>query len=227
MNFFAVTLYYPSVFSLYFKFIRHKWWDHPSRVICCNRTPFTDDILDEDDIAKAEDNNVAISSEREEDAEESETKEEKEQISEPKGSRAVAFFRDTWAPLIIKLRFLVLLVFLGIFIAAVVIASGLEPDESPPNTLPTDNNYYQYNDVLLDHFARAGNPLALKVHWVSGINPDDPIDRSGTSDTNTTDYGVAKHIDCDIFDLTPQAAQVWSLNTCHDMWFSNVTAYHG
>ena len=143
------------------------------------------------------------------------------------GNKLVAFFRDTWAPLMIKLRFLVVLIFLGVFVAACVIVTGLEPDENPPNTLPDDNNYVRYQEVVVDNFARAGNPYALKVLWVSGLNPDDPIDRSGTSRTNTTDYGTPNHVDCSKYDPASPDAIVWGLNTCHDMFFSNVTAYHG
>lgn len=78
----------------------------------------------------------------------------------------------------------------------------------------------------MEYFARAGNPRAIEVRWVSGINPDDPIDRAGTDDTNTTDYGSVNYLDCSTFDPTTPLAQVWSLQTCHDMFFSNQTDYH-
>ena len=80
--------------------------------------------------------------------------------------------------------------------------------------MPSDNVYSQFTDVLLEHFARSGNPRAIKVHWVSGINPDDPIDRTGTSETNGTDHGSANYVDCSVYDPATPEAQVWSLLTC-------------
>lgn len=96
-----------------------------------------------------------------------------------------------------------------------------------PQILPDSNNYVQYTDVLLEHYARAGNPTAIKVYWMSGIDPTEPIDRRGTTDTNTSDYGVSNYLDCDSYDPSTAAAQVWSLETCHDLFFGNVTTLNG
>ena len=138
------------------------------------------------------------------------------------------FFKDTWAPLILKLRYIILVFFFAVFIVAIVITvTGLEPDEEAPNTLPKGNNYLEYTDVLLDYFQKSDNPAATRVRWVSGIDPDRPIDRSGTDDTNVTDYGAPQYLGCESFNPTTPAAQVWSLQTCHDVFFSNVTEYHG
>merc|ERR1712125_95084 len=88
------------------------------------------------------------------------------------------------------------------------------------------NPYRLYTDVLLEYFARSGNPEAINVYWLAGIDPDSPIDRSGTDETNTTDYGIANYVDCSVYNPTTMEAQVWNLNTCHDMFFGNVTQYH-
>ena len=40
-------------------------------------------------------------------------------------SRLVAFFRDTWAPLMIRLRFIVVVIFLGVLAGALVLTSRL------------------------------------------------------------------------------------------------------
>ena len=74
-----------------------------------------------------------------------------------------SFFKNKWAPLILKLRYIILVVFLGVLVAAAVIASGLEPDEEAPTTLPDGNNYLEYSDVLIDYFQKADNPAATRV----------------------------------------------------------------
>lgn len=74
--------------------------------------------------------------------------------------------------------------------------------------------YFQYSDILIDYFARAGNPQLIEVRWVGGINPDTPIDRDGTDETNITDYGTAIYVDCDTWNPTTAEAQVWNLQTC-------------
>ena len=87
--------------------------------------------------------------------------------------------------------------------------------------------YFQYSDILVDYFARAGNPELIEVRWVGGINPDTPIDREGTDETNATDYGTAIYVDCDTWNPTTAEAQVWNLQTCQDTFFGNVTELHG
>ena len=83
------------------------------------------------------------------------------------------------------------------------------------------------NACSVEYFARAGNPSAIEVYWVSGIDPDDPIDRSGTEPTDLDDYGVSNYLDCSTYDPTLVTSQVWSLLTCQDLFFGNVTEYHG
>ena len=137
------------------------------------------------------------------------------------------FFKDTWAPLILKFRYIILAFFFAVFVFALTLTvANLEPDEEAPITIPDGNNYKEYTDVLLGYFQKSGNPAATRVRWVSGIDPDKPIDRSGTDETNLTDYGAAVYLSCESFNPTTPAAQVWSLQTCHDMFFSNVTGYH-
>ncbi|CAB9508308.1 dispatched homolog 3 [Seminavis robusta] len=279
VNFCAITMFFPAAFGMYYKHIRTHWWDHPSRILCCQfGRPWTDDVYDpsaqttsalgsakqstgtqKSTTTDQQDNNKVNDSkevdptvtatdkksdQEEEEEEESEevktasnetttaedtnTQEEEQpdehHVSE---SRLVTFFRDTWAPIIIKLRFPIVLLFIGVFVGAMIIAARLEPDESAPNTLPSDNVYSQYTDILLKYFARSGNPQAINSYWISGINPDEPIDRTGTSDTNTTDYGRANYVDCSTYNPTTPEAQVWALKTCQDMFWGNVTEFHG
>ncbi|CAB9512861.1 dispatched homolog 3 [Seminavis robusta] len=232
VNYCAVILFFPSAYAVYFKHIKHRWYDHPSRIICCNTTPWTDDIFVVAEVTN--DDNVKASHENDSDeygverTEVSETQTQADEESRQGDSRGlVTFFRETWGPMVIKFRFLIVIFFLGVFGGALYLMGQLEPEEDIPQILPDSNNYVQYSDVLLENFARAGNPTAIQVYWVSGINPDEPIDRTGTVDTNTTDYGVSNYVDCNAYDPSTPAAQVWGLQTCHDMFFGNVTEYHG
>lgn len=236
VNFCAISFFFPAAFGVYFKFIRGKWFDHPSRVFCCNFKAWTDDIylrqaedtVAENKIEDPSDTDVAPQAAGKGKAEGGEEEEEvkaaceeddlakKENDAAPHASESmlVRFFRDTWAPLMIKLRYPIVLLFVGILIGAGIIAAQIEPDEAAPNTLPDDNMYNKYTDVLLEYFARSGNPQAINVYWMAGVDPDEPIDRSGTDDTNSTDYGVANYVDCSVYDPTTMEAQVWNLQTC-------------
>lgn len=224
MNFIAVITFFPAVYAVYHTRIRFYWWDHPSLLLCCKRDGLEEELKnkpaaeegeeskEEDELNKEGDETVAAEAEGE---------------SEEKEAALVTFFRDTWAPLMVKLRYPILIFYLAIFIAAVVGTTQLNPDEGAPNTLPSGNNYKEYPEKLLQYFARAGNPRAIEVRWVSGIDPDVPLDRTGTDDTNVTDYGEPQFLDCSTYNPATPAAQVWSLQTCHDVFFGNVSDFHG
>jgi len=145
---------------------------------------------------------------------------------EQKEYALVRFFRDTWAPRVIKYRYVIIVIFAGIFAAALLTTMQLEPDEEAPTTLPDGNNYKEFNDIMIDYFARAGNPRNIEVRWVSGIDVDNPIDRSGTEESDIDDYGKANYVGCETYNPTTPAAQVWSLQTCHDLFFGNMTDFH-
>ena len=157
VNFCAIVLFFPAAFGYYYRFIRHRWYDHPSRLFCLNREPWTKDVLAEDNLDDNGANKVERTTESEE--ENSETKSEKEEAAVGAGtgsngdlvddkvqkeedadlkadenldcplneneSRLVAFFRDTWAPLMIRLRFIVVVIFLGVLAGALVLTSRL------------------------------------------------------------------------------------------------------
>jgi hypothetical protein len=220
MNYLAVVTFFPAICAVYHTRIRHVWWDHPSLLFCCNRTVPGSHENDEAGVEREDDESAT-----------NEADDKTGGVGNPEHSSdesaMVAFFRDRWAPMIIKFRYPIVIFYGAVFIAAMYGAAQLEPDEEAPSTLPDGNNYKEYPQVLLDYFARAGNPRAIEVRWVSGIDPDDPIDRSGTDDTNATDFGQPNFLDCSTFDPTTPAAQVWSLQTCHDIFFGNVTDYHG
>eukprot|EP00549_Striatella_unipunctata_P025511 CAMPEP_0118725018 /NCGR_PEP_ID=MMETSP0800-20121206/32911_1 /TAXON_ID=210618 ORGANISM="Striatella unipunctata, Strain CCMP2910" /NCGR_SAMPLE_ID=MMETSP0800 /ASSEMBLY_ACC=CAM_ASM_000638 /LENGTH=846 /DNA_ID=CAMNT_0006633679 /DNA_START=84 /DNA_END=2624 /DNA_ORIENTATION=+ len=211
----AIITFFPAAYTMYWTHIRDQYWfDHPSKLccFCCGKKDKKETTNEDDEGAEGE-------------IEAKSTGGEVEHIEEE--SKLVTFFRETWAPYMVRFRYIVIVIFAAIMIGAIILALGLEPDEESPNTLQDDNNYVQEQKVLLKYFARAENPRNIEVHWISGIDPDDPIDRSGTDDTNTTDYGTTNFVDCSSYDPTTSEAQVYSLNTCHDMYFGNVTGFHG
>jgi len=140
----------------------------------------------------------------------------------------VAFFRDDWAPCVLRRRRCIISFFGAVFAAAVVISYlYLSPDTEGPNALPITNQYRRFAPVLVDHFVRTQSPFAIKLHLVHGIIPDDPIDRRGTVDTDMLDYGQPRYAGCDTFDPTTVRAQLWQLSVCHDAFFGNGTSLHG
>eukprot|EP00966_Prymnesium_polylepis_P303363 7007297-Prymnesium_polylepis.1 len=148
--------------------------------------------------------------------------------AEESASALGVFFKDVWAPFVIKACWCIITFFLALLVATVAIAiSGLKPDTEVPNTLPASNNYNQITSMILDHFVRTSSPTAIELHLVSGLTPSDPIDRDGTDSTNMTDYGTPNYADCGSFNPSTPAAQLWLLNVYHDTFFGNVTAYHG
>eukprot|EP00039_Didymoeca_costata_P004170 m.71768 g.71768 ORF g.71768 m.71768 type:complete len:1159 (+) comp12276_c0_seq1:222-3698(+) len=137
------------------------------------------------------------------------------------------FFDEKWGKWVIQFRRIILLIFVGILVAACVLASGLKPDEEAPTTLPENNNYRKEREILLGYFQRTDNPTAITIQWQQGIDPVYIIDRSGVNPTNVTDYGKTRYASCDKFDPQHKQSQVWLLNTCHDAFFGNVSQYHG
>ena len=235
MNYLAVIIYFPAVYTVYYTRIRKIWFDHPSLLCCCKfdtNVPGIEEHEEQND--KGEGNDDEEDDDDEEEAADGVDKSKKKKKHKKKNAKTVvegesalvAFFRDTWAPMIVKLRYPIVVFYTIVFVLAAYGTTQLEPDKDAPSTLPIDNNYKVYRDVVLKYFQRAGNPSAIQVRWVSGIDPDYPIDREGTDSTNLTDYGIPQFLDCNEYDPTTPAAQVWSLNTCHDLFFGNVTAYH-
>ena len=72
-------------------------------------------------------------------------------------SALVRFFRDRWAPFVIRFRIPLLVIFAIIFGAAVYLATQLEPDDNGPSILPNGNPYKDYPQKLLDW----GNQMQL------------------------------------------------------------------
>ena len=81
--------------------------------------------------------------------------------------------------------------------------------------------------MLLENFVRGDSPSLIRVKGVSGIDPNSPLDRAGTDDTNLTDVGLPRYADCSTFDPSTPAAQVWGLRVCHDVFFGNSSATLG
>jgi len=218
-NYLAVITFFPAVYAVYVTRIEKYWWDHPSRLccFCCSRFKGSSD----DKEIETEENGHGV---EEEGADEKDAAADEEEHEE---HGLVAFFRDRWAPLVIRFRYFVVAGFAIVFVVAVVFMTKLSPDEEAPSILLDGNNYKEYTSVLLDYFQSAGNPMAIGVRWLSGVDPDDPIDRTGTDLTDSEDYGTTNYADCSTFDMRSPEAQVWNLQTCHDMFFGNVTDYHG
>lgn len=233
VNYCAVVLFFPTAYAMYFRYIKHKWWDHPSRVFRCNTAPWTEDVFDatpthqrRKDVFEQQESSGLSGVETTATQPDASDRNNEVGTSGDDHRRLVTFFRDRWGPMVVKFRIPIVVFFLAVFGCALYLMGQLEPEEDFPQILPESNNYVQYADVLLEHYARAGNPTAIKVYWVSGVDPDDPIDRSGTTDTNTSDYGESNYVGCRAYDPTTAQAQVWALQTCHDLFFGNVTAYH-
>lgn len=203
VNFCAVTTFFPAVYEVYISYIKDKWYDHPSKLCCFCIHPERGE--------KRRTSVFALTGHHDDEHHE---------------GVLVTFFKERWGPWMVKGRKVILAVFAIVFGVAVYFAVQLEPDTEGPTTLQSDNNYVVIDGVIIDHFARTGNPRAIEVHWISGIEPSDPLDLDGVNEYNTTDFGKTVYSDCAGFNPAPTASQVWLLNTCHDAFFGNVTAYH-
>eukprot|EP01065_Artemidia_motanka_P042443 TRINITY_DN569_c2_g1_i2.p1 TRINITY_DN569_c2_g1~~TRINITY_DN569_c2_g1_i2.p1 ORF type:complete len:1280 (+),score=352.61 TRINITY_DN569_c2_g1_i2:118-3840(+) len=99
------------------------------------------------------------------------------------------FFYKQYAPFIIHYRWVVTVMMLVFVAVMCVFMAKLESDPDPPKLFPSSNNYGGFRDTKAKHFARGGNVYSLKLRIVSGLNPDGPIDRSGTKVTDPDDIG--------------------------------------
>jgi hypothetical protein len=138
MNYLAVVTFFPAVMAVYHTRIRQVWWDHPSLLFCCNRTV----------PGMQEEVEAGVESEGDE-GDETNDGEHKTGGHSGDESSLVAFFRDRWAPLIIRLRYPIVIFYGAVFIAAMYGAAQLEPDEEAPSTLPDGNNYKEYPQVCI------------------------------------------------------------------------------
>eukprot|EP00736_Rhodelphis_marinus_P004406 Rmarinus@m.19792 len=124
------------------------------------------------------------------------------------------YFQNIHAPFIYRFRYFVLAAFLTFTVLCAVKSAEIEPDPEAPQIFMDDNNYQKYPDVLDDHFSRQDNPLLITVRLVTGINPDDPIDRSGTDPTDIDDQGKVNYALPTTFDVTTPASQLYALDLC-------------
>ena len=145
-NYLAVITFFPAVYAVYYTRVRKIWWDHPSLLFCCKRPGRGNkdrpkeggkDVAGEDRSDKASDEDSreekVEAEERENDEGESNKEDEASTESDVKAeqdSALVVFFRDRWAPLMVKLRYPIIVFYLAIFAAAIVGTTQLSPDEN-------------------------------------------------------------------------------------------------
>ena len=219
-NFVAVTTFWPAVCQVHETYISKYACDHPSMLCAICKSKKKEAQPAEKKSTELSEVAVEVKSE--------DNKHGDGHGGDEHESTIVRFFRETWAPIIIKMRYAIVILFVMILAAATAIfVSFLAPDKLAPNTIPAGNNYYEVNNVLLQNFVRTESPTAAQLFLASGIDRIDPIDRAGTEDTDSSFRGKPNYVGCDQFDPTPPAAQVWLLNLCHDVFFGNVTQYHG
>lgn len=141
-NYLAVITFFPAVYAVYHTRVRTIWWDHPSLLLRCKRPGKGTKDESKEDKADVEEDGPDKGGDEESTEENQEAKQADNDESEgcegsvasdsnaEKESGLVVFFRDTWAPLIIKFRFPIIVVFLAIFVAAIVGTTQLSPDEN-------------------------------------------------------------------------------------------------
>mmetsp|Transcript_7171 Transcript_7171/g.18574 ORF Transcript_7171/g.18574 Transcript_7171/m.18574 type:complete len:1510 (-) Transcript_7171:264-4793(-) len=109
--------------------------------------------------------------------------------------RIELFFRDTYFPFLRNHKILIILLDIGFLAFMITNAVKLEPDPESPSIFRPGTNLEEYRPTLVDYFARGASLNSISMKLVFGINPDNPIDRTGTRDTNATDYGVVQFDD--------------------------------
>eukprot|EP00736_Rhodelphis_marinus_P004407 Rmarinus@m.19793 len=124
------------------------------------------------------------------------------------------YFESVHAPFIYRFRYIVVVGFIVFTVLCALKAAKIEADSEAPQIFRDDNNYHMYSDVLDDHFSRQDNPMLITVRLVTGINPDDPIDRSGTDVTDIDDQGKVNYALPTTYDATTPASQLYALDLC-------------
>mmetsp|Transcript_35647 Transcript_35647/g.92927 ORF Transcript_35647/g.92927 Transcript_35647/m.92927 type:complete len:609 (-) Transcript_35647:346-2172(-) len=104
------------------------------------------------------------------------------------------FFKRSYYPFVRKHK--ILLLFLNAVLLAFMISRAvmLQPDAEDPALFKPGTNLEEYRPALVDYFARGASQNSIPMQLAFGIDPTDPLDRSGTSITNATDYGTV-HFD--------------------------------
>ena len=110
----------------------------------------------------------------------------------------------------------ILLVFLGMFIGLLVVATRLEPAQEPARFLPDTNPLQRAFDLRADAFNNSATISTVNIFFgLSGIN------RAGTDPNDITDIG--QPILDPSFDASSPAAQTYFINVCQQARLENST----
>jgi len=100
------------------------------------------------------------------------------------------WFRDHFVPFITKRKLFIIIITLFTLGIVIYHAAQLEADPNQPQMFPDSNNYQAFSMKKGNYFVRGGGIYNVQVDMVFGINRQDPIDRTGSVSTNTTDVGT-------------------------------------
>eukprot|EP00659_Diplonema_papillatum_P014784 gene14784-22631_t len=111
------------------------------------------------------------------------------EFEEPREPVSSRWFRASFASFIIGANVGIVVAFAALLVFLGVSCNDLRADKKQVQFLPRGNNYQAFRDKKPRYFLRGGSIDSAQVDFVWGIDPDQPIDREGTSDTDTENLG--------------------------------------
>eukprot|EP01013_Petalomonas_cantuscygni_P004612 TRINITY_DN14_c0_g1_i3.p1 TRINITY_DN14_c0_g1~~TRINITY_DN14_c0_g1_i3.p1 ORF type:complete len:1191 (+),score=360.04 TRINITY_DN14_c0_g1_i3:212-3784(+) len=121
-------------------------------------------------------------------------------------------FHNWVFPTVRLLRVAILVVFVGLFVISAIYSTELEPEGDNNLGLPEDNIVSIIFELVGDVFTGSSSASGPAVCLVHGLDPKNPIDRSGV-DPNSEDWLGEPKFDLDGFEFTAGAIRASAL-TC-------------
>ncbi len=101
------------------------------------------------------------------------------------------FCYNTWAPLVYKGRWPIMVLGFFVFVASIVGTAYLSPPDQQPSGLPAESELQKAIDKF-EQFPASAASFLVTVDVMYGINPEEPLQRDGIDRNEPDDFGTLR-----------------------------------
>ena len=209
MNYLLVISFYPCIVSLHYQYIQkyEKWKVFKSFICCCcNKKKKDDDQNEKDELltTKTTSNPTDYYSDIDQN-------DNYYNIKEPR--RTEKFFRDKFAPFVIRFKYTILVLFIGLFSVATYFAVQIQGLTEEENWFPTDHYMQKMIEWPNDYYGGAVSEL-INERFIWGI--EQWVNKDNVNSMwDVNDWGEVEFDDT--FDLSSGDAQQHIIYVCDSL----------